>query len=145
MPSTSSYPLVQKQPFTDFFKTGVLKISQISQENTFVGVSLQQSCRPEGLQLYYREAATQVFSCEYCKIFKNNFFIEHLRWLLLLVWKSHLIKSHLSSHRLKVSPQSLKVSPQSLTSQVIDWKSHLHYQFATAVSYIYLFFYKQPV
>ena len=88
MPSTSSYPLVQKQPFTDFFKTGVLKISQISQENTFVGVSLQQSCRPEGLQLYYREAATQVFSCEYCKIFKNNFFIEHLRWLLLLVFTS---------------------------------------------------------
>ena len=26
---------------------------------------------------------TQVFSCEYCKIFKNTFFIENLRWLLL--------------------------------------------------------------
>ena len=25
----------------------------------------------------------QVFSYEYCKIFKNNFFVEHLRWLLL--------------------------------------------------------------
>ena len=25
----------------------------------------------------------QVFSCQYCKIFKNGFFIEHLQWLLL--------------------------------------------------------------
>ena len=26
---------------------------------------------------------TQMFSCEYCEIFKNNYFIEHLRLLLL--------------------------------------------------------------
>ena len=25
----------------------------------------------------------RVFSCEYCKIFKNSFSLEHLRWLLL--------------------------------------------------------------
>ena len=31
-----------------------------------------------------KEAPTQVFSCEYCKIFKYTFFTEHLRWLLLL-------------------------------------------------------------
>ena len=36
-----------------------LKISQCSQENTFVGVS--------------------VFSCESCEIFKNTYFEEHLR------------------------------------------------------------------
>ena len=24
-----------------------------------------------------------MFSCEYCEIFKNSIFIEHLRWLLL--------------------------------------------------------------
>ena len=28
---------------------------------------------------------TQVISCEYCKIFKKTFFIEHLSWLLLLM------------------------------------------------------------
>ena len=28
---------------------------------------------------------TQVFSSEYCEIFKNSFFIEHHRWLLLNV------------------------------------------------------------
>ena len=26
-----------------------------------------------------------MFSCEYCKIFKNSFLMEHLRWLLLNV------------------------------------------------------------
>ena len=45
---------VQKQPHadSDFFKIGVLK------------------------------NFTQVFSHEYCKIFKNSVFIENLRWLL---------------------------------------------------------------
>ena len=28
---------------------------------------------------------TQVFSSEYCEIFENIFFIEHLRWLFLSV------------------------------------------------------------
>ena len=46
----------------------LLKISQYSQEN---------------LQFYQKETPTQVFSCKYCKIFKNSFFVEHLRWLLL--------------------------------------------------------------
>ena len=27
----------------------------------------------------------QVFSCEFCDMFKNTFFIEHLQWLLLLL------------------------------------------------------------
>ena len=26
----------------------------------------------------------QVLSCEFCKIFKNTFFTEHLRWLLVM-------------------------------------------------------------
>ena len=30
--------------------------------------------RPSGLQIYYNETPTQVFSCEYCQIFKNSFF-----------------------------------------------------------------------
>ena len=41
------------------------------------------------------KAPTQVFSCEYCEMFKNSFFIEHLQWLLFsivtrnekIVWK----------------------------------------------------------
>ena len=36
------------------------------------------------------EARTQVFSCEYCEIFKNSFFIEHLRWLLPKAWRTEI-------------------------------------------------------
>ena len=31
------------------------------------------------LQLHQRETPTQVFSCEYCEIFKSTYFGEHLR------------------------------------------------------------------
>ena len=34
---------------------------------------------PSGLQLYEKETPTQVFSCEHCEIFNNNYFEEHLR------------------------------------------------------------------
>ena len=34
---------------------------------------------------HVKEALSQAFSCEFCKISKNNFLIEHLRWLLLTV------------------------------------------------------------
>ena len=53
-----------------------LKIWQYSQENTIsrnLFLNKVSDLRPP----------TQVFSCEYCEIFKNSFFIEHLQWLLL--------------------------------------------------------------
>ena len=37
-----------------------------------------------------KETQTQVFSCEYHKIFKNSFFMEHLRWLLLNIVEEFL-------------------------------------------------------
>ena len=37
----------------------------------------------EGLQVYEKETATQVFSSEYCEILGTPFFVEHLWWLLL--------------------------------------------------------------
>ena len=45
-------------------KKALLKISQIAQENTCVGVTFQQTFgKREGLQLYYKESPTQAFSC----------------------------------------------------------------------------------
>ena len=32
-----------------------------------------------GFRPYYKETATQIFSCEYCEIFKDKYFKEHLR------------------------------------------------------------------
>ena len=52
---------------------------QISPENLCVGVSFQQSCRPEGLQLCLKETTTKVFSYDFWKILKNTYFEEHLR------------------------------------------------------------------
>ena len=51
-----------------------LEISQNSEENTCARVSFLKR------RLWYR----QVLSCEFCKIFKNTFFTDHLRWLLLI-------------------------------------------------------------
>ena len=52
-----------------------LKISQNSQENTCARVS---SCRPHARNFIKRETLAQVFSCEFCEIFKNTFFTEQL-------------------------------------------------------------------
>ena len=72
-----------------FFKTAVVRNVAI-----FIGKHLCWSSilikLPYGLQLYFnlvpKETSTQVFSWEYYKIFSNNFFIEHLQWMLLSVW-----------------------------------------------------------
>ena len=50
-----------------FFKLGVLKKS---------------AKKVAGATLLKRDSSTDVF-WEYCKVFKNNFFIEHLGQLLL--------------------------------------------------------------
>ena len=47
------------------------------------------------------ETPTQVFSCEYHKIFKNSFFIEHLRWLLLKMVEEFLIQTRFVEKNLK--------------------------------------------
>ena len=47
-----------------------LKISKNSQENTCARVS-------------FLIKLGQVFSCEFCEIFKNTFLKKHIRWLLL--------------------------------------------------------------
>ena len=49
-----------------------LKILQNSQENTCVRV-------PFLIKFIKKETLVQMFSCEFSEIFKNTFFIEHLR------------------------------------------------------------------
>ena len=67
-----------------FFKIGVLKISQISQE-TFMLESLSNKVagRPEGLQFYLKENSTLLFTCEISKFLKTSIFREH-HWRLFL-------------------------------------------------------------
>ena len=59
-----------------------LKISQNSQENTFIGFSFLiklQACRLAGCNFIKKETPIQAFSCEFCEIFRNTFFTEHLQ------------------------------------------------------------------
>ena len=56
-----------------FCQIYVLKIPQYSLENICARSSFQWSCRPEGLQLCSNENPKQVFSCEFCDMFKNTF------------------------------------------------------------------------
>ena len=38
---------------------------------------------PQTCNFIKKETLAPVFSCEFCKIYKNTFLTEHLRWLLL--------------------------------------------------------------
>ena len=39
-----------------------------------------------------KEAPTQVFSCEYCEIFKNTYIMELIQWLILLFQKIRIFE-----------------------------------------------------
>ena len=51
-----------------------LKISQNSPENISARVSFLIKLQASDLQFIKKETLAQVFSCEFCEIFKNNFF-----------------------------------------------------------------------
>ena len=60
-----------------------LKISQSSLENICTRVSFLMKLEDSTCNFIKNEALAQVVFCEFCEIFKNIFYIEHLRWLLL--------------------------------------------------------------
>ena len=51
-------------------------VSQYSYEN--ICPAVQERCRTPG-SLLKKETPAQVFSYEFCEVFKKTFFIEHLR------------------------------------------------------------------
>ena len=59
----------EKQPPEVFYKKGVLK--------NFAKFTGKHQC--QSLFFNKKETLAQVFSCEYCEIFKNTFYAEHLR------------------------------------------------------------------
>ena len=59
-----------------------LRISENSQDNTCARVSFFHKVSGPSTFLQ-KETLAKVFSCEFFEIFKNTFFTEHLRWLLL--------------------------------------------------------------
>ena len=64
-----------------FCKMVFLKISQNSHEKTYARVSFL--IKLQACNFIKKETLAQMFSCEFCEVVKNTFFIEHLWWLLL--------------------------------------------------------------
>ena len=70
------------------FKKLLLKVSQNSEENNYVGVSfliklqacnfIQKETPTQACNFTKKEPPTQVLSREFCKIFRSTYFIENL-------------------------------------------------------------------
>ena len=56
-----------------------LKNFKNSQENTFWRVPLVIKLQGNAAALVKNNNLTQVFSCEFCEVFDNNLFTEHLQ------------------------------------------------------------------
>ena len=54
-------------------------LRKIHKKNTCVKVSFLMKLQYRGLQLYKKEPATHVFSCEFYEIFINIFFTEYFQ------------------------------------------------------------------
>ena len=69
-----------------FYKKGVLKyFAKFTGKHLCQGLYFNKGARLRPASLFKKETLVQVFSCEFCEIFENTFFIEHLRWLLLVL------------------------------------------------------------
>ena len=82
-----------------------LTISQYSQKITCVGVFFSKACN-----FIRKETPAEVFSCDYCEIFKNTFSEDHFQWLLCISLPSlsqdvELISAHKSTFTRKQPEQ----------------------------------------
>ena len=55
------------------------EISQTSQENTCVRASFLIKLQVSACNVTKNETLAKVFSCEFCKLYKNTFFTKHVR------------------------------------------------------------------
>ena len=75
----------------------------------------------------------QVFSCEFCKISKNNFFTEHLLWLLLKQIPSYAVID-------KPTVRILKIIDPQRKNVMIRLFIHVYYSFIAHVKHYVLLF-----
>ena len=68
-----------------FFKIGVLKISQNSQQNTCVRVSFKKVAGLRPCNIIKKRIQHRCFLVKFAKLLWTPFFTEHLRWLLLVI------------------------------------------------------------
>ena len=80
----------------------------------------------EGLQLYLKETQAQLFSCEYCEVFKNTYFEEHLRTAASEITNSHITKPNIKNN-CSIKNQIFHLLPTNLpcvikTILIKDWQ-----------------------
>ena len=76
-------------PKCDFCKADLQK--------SWFATSLKSHFDMGGCSFIKKETLAQVFSCEICEIFKNNFFTEHLRWLIQCFQESYIVGALLTT------------------------------------------------
>ena len=81
LPKKSSLRLWKIICYRSSHQSCSIKIGVLKNFTKFTGKHL--CLRPEACNFIKKETLAQVFSCEFCKIFKNTFFTEHLCWLIL--------------------------------------------------------------
>ena len=64
-----------------------------------------------------------MFSCEFWKHFKNTFFIEHLRWLLLLLDVLVQLQQHQFNKKKLIKIKFMKLNGIVDTSWSIIWET----------------------
>ena len=75
-----------------FYEKVFLKISNNSQENTCPRASLLIKLQASFCNFIKKETPAQVFSCEFCEIFKSTFFTEYLRVTASDLYKPSLLR-----------------------------------------------------
>ena len=77
--------IIQNQSFTDFLKIGLFKIfAMFTEKNLYRNFFLMTpyNC---SLVFWVKQDSSTGVSSDYWQTFKNSFFIENFRWLLLII------------------------------------------------------------
>ena len=63
-------------------------------KNTCAGVSFLIKLQVEACNFIKKDVLTEVYSYEFCKIFKNTFFTEHFQMTASMHYQFHFIEGH---------------------------------------------------
>ena len=117
-----------------------LKILQFSQENTWFLFFFNKYASLRPANFIKKETSKQIFSCEFCQIFKNIFFIDYLQWVLLFISVLQLtvitghfccVTSHVFAYFLRnIFYLTCKWTFLECKKAFLDWKNYRkHLQF----------------
>ena len=105
---TRIWAIPKPPPEVFYRKKAFLKISQNSQKNTYARVSFLIKLQTHACNFIKKETLAQVFSCEFCKIFKKTFFTENFLKTASAIQKRFSLKMLSNVIVLEISLKGLK-------------------------------------